>query len=54
MARMPGRLSPPWCPHCRRPPGPDCPVRGLTPRQVRRRLARELHRNQGDTEGTND
>jgi len=35
-ARMPGRVRPAWCPHCRATPGPDCPTAGRTPRQVRR------------------
>lgn len=42
--RMPGRVSPPWCPVCGKPPGPDCPEKSLTPRQVRRRLDVELRR----------
>lgn len=42
MARLPGRVSPPWCWVCKSPPGPDCPARGVSPRQVRRRAAREL------------
>jgi hypothetical protein len=44
LARMPGRDSPPWCPHCKAPPGPDCPDRSRSPRQVRRGLQRELAR----------
>lgn len=44
MPRMPGRYARPWCPHCRKPAGPDCTSRALTPRQVRRRLANELRR----------
>lgn len=35
-ARMPGRVAPAWCPHCRAIPGSDCPDKGRTPRQVRR------------------
>jgi hypothetical protein len=42
--RMPGRVAPPWCPVCHGPPGPDCPARGKTPRQVRRALKRETAR----------
>lgn len=42
MARMPGRVGQPWCPSCAAPPGPDCPEVYLSPRQVRRRLKREL------------
>lgn len=38
--RMPGKVNPPWCPVCKAPPGPDCPTRQLTPRQVRRMLKR--------------
>lgn len=41
-ARMPSRVSPPWCPVCRSTPGLDCPVAGFTARQVRRREKREL------------
>lgn len=40
-ARMPGRVRPAWCPHCRTRPGPDCPDTGRTPRQIRRAEARE-------------
>lgn len=32
-ARMPSRVSPPWCPVCRSTPGLDCPVAGWTARQ---------------------
>jgi hypothetical protein len=42
--RMPGRASPSWCPVCHAPPGPDCPDRGKSPRQVRRALQRDLAR----------
>lgn len=35
-ARMPGRVRPSWCPHCRTTPGPDCPDTSRTPKQVRR------------------
>lgn len=35
-ARMLARTRPSWCPHCRTPPGPDCPDVGRTPRQARR------------------
>lgn len=41
-ARMPGRVAPAWCPHCRATPGPDCPDVGRTPRQVRRDEARQV------------
>jgi hypothetical protein len=44
LARMPGRVSPPWCPHCKGPPGPDCPDRSRSPRQIRRGLKRDLAR----------
>lgn len=41
-SRMPGRVSPSWCPSCKGSPGRDCPDVGKTPRQVRRALQREL------------
>lgn len=42
VARMPGNASQSWCPSCHGPPGPDCPDKAKTPRQVRRALKREL------------
>lgn len=42
--RMPGRYATPWCPTCHRAAGRDCPTRTETPRQVRRRLKRQLDR----------
>jgi hypothetical protein len=42
-ARMPGRVRPSWCPHCRTLPGPDCPDVGRTPRQVRRDEQRDVN-----------
>lgn len=36
MARMLGKVSPPWCSICKAPPGPVCPEEGKAPRQVRR------------------
>lgn len=44
MAKMPGRVSQPWCPSCNGVPGPDCPVKDKSPRQVRYELKRELQR----------
>lgn len=43
-SRMASRVSPEWCPHCHAKPGPDCPTRGLSARQVRRAERRELQR----------
>lgn len=40
--RMPGQASQTWCPVCNGPSGPDCPDIAKTPRQVRRRLKRDL------------
>lgn len=36
MARMLGKVRPPWCPHCKASPGPDCPDNSRSPKQVRR------------------
>jgi hypothetical protein len=42
MARMLGKVSPPWCNVCKAPPGPDCPDGGRDKRQVRARERRDL------------
>lgn len=44
MARMLGKVSPPWCPICKAPPGPDCPDQGRSKRQTRAREHREWTR----------
>lgn len=33
--KMLGRKNQPWCPHCHAPPGPDCPNKGRSKRQVK-------------------
>lgn len=43
-ARMLGKVAPPWCPVCKGEPGPDCPGKGMTPRQVRHREKAEVRR----------
>lgn len=48
MPRLPAKVAPPWCYVCNHPPGPDCPQRGRSPRQVRRRLKNALRRNPDD------
>jgi hypothetical protein len=49
MARMPGRVSPAWCPSCHAKPGLDCPDVSKSPRQVRFALKRELRREVAQT-----
>jgi hypothetical protein len=41
MARMLGRVSPPWCRIRKAPPRPDCPEEGKTKGQIR--LAERRH-----------
>lgn len=49
MARMLGRVSPPWCPICNKPPRIDCPDFSKSKKQVRYRERREWRRDwEGD------
>jgi len=44
MARMLGRVSPPWCPICHGLPGLDCPDVSKSKRQVRARERDQVRR----------
>lgn len=38
MARMLGRVNQLWCPICKTPPGPDCPVVGERDKRAQRHV----------------
>ncbi len=45
-----GKARPSWCPVCNSPPGPDCPDRGRSKRQVKRAENKQWRKDYTDEE----